>query len=38
MRGAVDQLTGYLELARHLAVRGSCALALAAFDGRAATI
>ena len=34
MRGTVDQLTAYLELARHLATRGSCALALAVFDGR----
>jgi hypothetical protein len=34
MRGTVDQLTAYLALARHLAGRGSCALALAVFDGR----
>jgi hypothetical protein len=34
MHGTVDQLTAYLELAHHLAARGSCALALAAFDGR----
>jgi Protein of unknown function (DUF3108) len=34
MRGTVDQLTAYLVLARTLARRGSCALALAVFDGR----
>jgi hypothetical protein len=34
MRGTVDQLTAYLALARHLAGHGSCALALAVFDGR----
>jgi Protein of unknown function (DUF3108) len=34
MRGTVDQLTAYLQLARSLAARGSCALALAVFDGR----
>jgi hypothetical protein len=34
MRGTVDQLTAYLDLARHLAARGSCALAFAVFDGR----
>ncbi|HMD63359.1 MAG TPA: DUF3108 domain-containing protein [Stellaceae bacterium] len=34
MRGTVDQLTAYLALARTLARRGSCALALAVFDGR----
>lgn len=34
MRGTVDQLTGYLALARSLARRGSCALSLAVFDGR----
>jgi hypothetical protein len=34
MRGTIDQLTAYLALARHLANRGSCALALAVFDGR----
>jgi hypothetical protein len=34
MRGTVDQLTAYLQLARHLAARGSCPLALAVFDGR----
>jgi len=34
MRGTVDQLTAYLQLARHLAARGSCALALPVFDGR----
>jgi len=34
MRGSVDQLTAYLELAHHLGAHGSCALALAVFDGR----
>ena len=34
MRGTIDQLTAYLVLARNLARRGSCALALAVFDGR----
>jgi Protein of unknown function (DUF3108) len=34
MRGTVDQLTAYLMLARSLARAGTCALALAVFDGR----
>ncbi|MBO0739158.1 MAG: DUF3108 domain-containing protein, partial [Alphaproteobacteria bacterium] len=34
MRGTIDQLSAYLALARHLAIRGSCALVLAVFDGR----
>ena len=34
MRGTVDQLTAYLTLAHSIARRGSCALALAVFDGR----
>jgi hypothetical protein len=34
MRGTIDQLTAYLWLARTLARRGSCALALGVFDGR----
>jgi uncharacterized protein DUF3108 len=34
MRGTVDQLTAYLALARSIARRGSCTLALAVFDGR----
>jgi hypothetical protein len=34
MRGTVDQLTAYLTLAHGIARRGSCALALAVFDGR----
>jgi len=34
MRGTIDQLTAYLVLARALARRNSCALALAVFDGR----
>ena len=34
MRGTIDQLTAYLWLARALARRGSCALALGVFDGR----
>jgi Protein of unknown function (DUF3108) len=34
MRGTVDQLTAYLVLAHRLSQTGSCALALAIFDGR----
>jgi Protein of unknown function (DUF3108) len=34
MRGTIDQLSAYLQLARHLAARSACTLALQVFDGR----
>jgi hypothetical protein len=34
MRGTIDQLTGYLALARTMATRGACTLRLKVFDGR----